>query len=150
MKTPYAVPALLLAAGVLGACAGAPPDAPDGRVMSESQCASCGTVRDIETVSTQGRTSGAGAVIGAVIGGVVGHQLGGGRGQDAATAAGAVGGAVAGNEMERRRQATGAAVYRVTVAMDSGGVRQIDVPDLNGLTAGSRVKLVGNDIQMIS
>jgi outer membrane lipoprotein SlyB len=121
---------------------------PEGQVVPSGKCADCGTVTNIENVNRKGDASGKGAVIGAVVGGVVGHQVGSGRGNDAATAAGAVGGAVAGNEIEKNRNAD--QVSRVTVEMDNGGTRQIDVQTLNGLTTGARVKISGNNLQPIS
>jgi outer membrane lipoprotein SlyB len=110
-------------------------------------CQDCGTVRAVDVMNRSGETSGAGAVIGAVIGGIAGHQVGGGRGQDAATAAGAVGGAAAGHQTEKNRN-TGS-YYRVTVDMESGGTREVNVADPAGLKAGSKVRVNGNNIEKL-
>jgi outer membrane lipoprotein SlyB len=146
MKTRILAPLFLLLAS---ACAA--PGGPAGKVLS-STCPSCGTVRGIDVINTgdAGRTSGAGALMGAVVGGVVGHQFGSGRGQDAATAAGAVGGAVAGNEMERQRNANAVGrYYRVTIDMDRGDTASINVDNPAALRSGDRVRVVGNNIEII-
>jgi outer membrane lipoprotein SlyB len=110
-------------------------------------CANCGTVRGVDVMNKSGQASGAGAVIGAVVGGVVGHQFGKGRGQDAATAAGAVGGAAAGHQTEKNRN-TGQ-YYRVTVDMDQGATREVNVNDPGGLRPGSRVRVSGNNLEKL-
>jgi len=108
-------------------------------------CADCGTIDSIEKMRQAGEGSGAGAVLGAIVGGVIGHQFGKGRGQDVATAAGAVGGAVAGHETEKQVRAD--TFYRVTVKMDDGQQRTIDVKDPAGLAIGGKVKVNGNIIE---
>ena len=79
---------------------------------------------------------------------LVGHQLGGGRGRDVTTAAGAVGGAMAGNEMERQSGGAGE-YYRVIVAMNNGGSRMVNVAVLNGLMAGDKVRVNGQNIERL-
>lgn len=143
-----ALVSLVLAAALAALAALPAAAAPQGRVYGPDQCDGCGTVSSIDPIQRAGQSSGKGAVIGAVIGGVVGHQFGSGKGNDAATAAGAVGGAVAGNQVEKNRNP--AQAYRVTVDMDGGGRKTIDVPALNGLSTGVRVKVVGNNLQPIS
>lgn len=58
-----------------------------------------------ETVETQPRRSGAGAVIGGVAGGVLGHTVGRGSGNAAATVIGAITGAVVGDRIDNRDNA---------------------------------------------
>ncbi len=111
-----------------------------------AQCFDCGTVTSIEQMKAKGDASGVGAVAGAVVGAVVGHQIGDGRGQDAATVVGAVGGGLAGHEIEKRVRGT--IYYHVTVAMENGGTREVDVNVLNGLSTGSKVKVIGNNLQL--
>jgi len=111
-------------------------------------CNNCGTITNIEQEKEKGSGSGLGAVVGAVAGAVVGHQVGDGRGKDLATAAGAIGGGFAGNEIEKR--AKGTTYFHVTVAMENGGTQTVDVPALNGLTTGSKVKVIGNSLQFAS
>ena len=136
------IPVIVAAAALLLGCV-APPNQPGG----VKACRDCGTVRSIDSASGSDQTSGAGALMGAVVGGVIGHQFGSGRGKDAATAAGAVGGAVAGNEMERQRNAAG--FYRVLVKMDDGGMRTINVGVLNGLREGDRVRVAGQNLELL-
>lgn len=111
-------------------------------------CANCGVITNIETMKVEGKGSGLGVVVGAVAGAVVGRQIGDGRGQDAATVAGAVGGGFAGNEIEKRVKGT--TYFHITVAMDAGGTRTLDVDALNGVTTGTRVNVVGNNLQIAS
>jgi outer membrane lipoprotein SlyB len=114
-----------------------------------TSCRDCGTVRAVDVINTgEGRTTGAGAIIGAVIGGVVGHQIGSGRGNAAATAGGAVAGAVVGNEAEKSRGVP-VSYYRITVDMDSGVTREVNVNDTGGLARGSRVRVIGRDLEVI-
>jgi outer membrane lipoprotein SlyB len=121
--------------------------APTPSPVAPRACIGCGTVSAIDTLKVKGDGSGAGAVMGAVIGGVIGHQFGGGRGQDVATAAGVIGGAVAGHQIER--SVRGDEYYRVTVAMEGGGTRTVDVAMLNGLSVGARVRVVGQDLELV-
>lgn len=149
--------AALLVAGTVGACdrgidADAAPAAAAERAAAPApvaarKCIDCGTVSAIDTLTVKGDGSGAGAVMGAVIGGVIGHQFGGGSGKDVATAAGAIGGAVAGHQVERNVR--GDEYYRVTIAMEGGGVRTIDVAMLNGVGVGSKVRVVGQNIELV-
>lgn len=112
------------------------------------KCYDCGTITSVEPKTAKGEGSGLGMVLGAVAGAVVGHQVGDGRGQDAATVAGAVGGGYAGHEIEKRVKGT--KYFQVTVAMDNnGGTRTVDVGSMNGLASGSRVKIVGSNLQAI-
>jgi outer membrane lipoprotein SlyB len=117
-----------------------------GKSMIAPKCYDCGTIASIEEMKMKGSGTGVGAVAGAVVGGVVGHQIGDGRGQDIATVVGAVGGGFAGNEIEKRVKGT--SYFHVTVAMENGGTRTVDVDALNGLTTGSRVKIVGANLQV--
>lgn len=109
-------------------------------------CRDCGTVSAIETVQEKGEGSGAGALAGAVLGGVIGHQFGGGRGKDAATAVGAIGGAMAGHEVEKNVKST--TYYRVTVRMEDGGTRSVNVGSTAGIAVGTPVRVVGNNLEL--
>lgn len=108
-------------------------------------CNECGVIASITPVKEKGAGSGAGAVIGAIAGGVIGHQFGGGRGKDVATAAGAVGGGLAGHEVEKRARST--TYYAVGVNMENGSFQTVNVNDPAGLTTGSRVRVVGGNLQ---
>jgi outer membrane lipoprotein SlyB len=116
----------------------------DGQV---GKCRDCGTVRAVDVMDKSGDASGKGAVIGAVIGGVVGHQFGSGRGNDAATAAGAVGGAAVGHQQEKKANA--GSYYRVTVDMDNGGTREVNIGEAAGLRPGDRVRVAGKDLERL-
>lgn len=112
---------------------------------TQTQCADCGTVRDISSREVKGEASAAAAIAGAVIGGVVGNQVGSGSGRDAATAVGAVGGAAAATEVERQRNAR--TVYEVEIDMANGHSRTITVAALSGLQEGDSVRVIGDEIQ---
>lgn len=131
---------LLLVGATL--CSGAV--AAQGKV---GECVNCGTVRSLEQMSKAGESSGKGAILGAVIGGVVGHQFGSGKGNTAATVGGAAAGGYAGNEMEKNRN-TGS-YWRVTVDMDAGGKKHVDVADPAGIAAGSRVRVSGKNLERL-
>jgi outer membrane lipoprotein SlyB len=113
-----------------------------------AKCYDCGTISGIEQMKVKGEGTGLGAVIGVVVGAAIGHQIGGGRGNDAATATGAIAGGIAGHQIERRVK--GSTYFHVTVAMETGGLRTVDVESMNGLGNGSRVRIIGNDLQMAS
>ena len=105
-----------------------------------------GVVRSIDLLQAPQQTSGAGALIGGVLGAVIGRQFGDhGSGRAAGTMVGAFGCAVIGNEIEKQQQA-GATVYRITIHLDGGGQRAIDVPNPNGLHVGERVRVEGGHI----
>ncbi len=108
-------------------------------------CNECGVVASINAVKEKAAGSGAGAVIGAIAGGVIGHQFGGGSGKDVATAAGAIGGGFAGNEVEKRVRAT--TYYAVGVNMENGTFQTVNVGDPAGISVGSRVRVVGGNLQ---
>jgi outer membrane lipoprotein SlyB len=146
---------LLLASLVAGSAALAgckednPTDAPKDTPKSALRvCHDCGTIEAIQPMKQKGDASGAGALLGAVAGAVVGHQFGGGRGKDVATVGGAVAGGFAGNEIERNRNATH--WYHVTVAMNDGGTRTVDIAELAGMAVGSKVRVVGNSLEIAS
>lgn len=107
-------------------------------------CYDCGTIVAVTPVSAKGDGSGAGAVAGAVAGGVVGHQFGGGSGKDAATAAGAILGAIAGHQIEKRVRTT--TTYDISVAMEDGSTRVVNVADATGVSVGTKVRVEGNNL----
>lgn len=109
-------------------------------------CVDCGTVASIQPVKAKGDASGAGAVMGAIAGGVIGHQIGSGRGNDAATAAGAIGGGFAGHEIEKQVRST--TYYKVDVSMEDGSTRTVNLNTTQGISVGSKVRVVGNDLQL--
>lgn len=130
-------------AAALALCAGAA-GADPGRV---GECRDCGTVRAVDIMNKSGEASGKGAVIGAVIGGVVGHQFGSGKGNDAATAGGAVAGGAVGHQQEKKMNA--GSYYRITIDMDRGGTREVNVADAAGLHSGDRVRVAGRDLERL-
>lgn len=128
------------------------PDAPyQGNRSYASSCDDCGTISHVQQVNGAAKGSGLGMVLGAVVGGLVGHQVGDGKGQTAATVGGAVIGGFAGNEVEKRVKGSNEPdYYRVTVDMDYGrGTRTVDVGSTGGLSTGSRVKVVGNNLEVL-
>ncbi len=116
---------------------------PQNTNYSNQQGVRYGTVQNI-TVSNNGgsQTSGGGAILGALVGGVVGNRFGGGTGKDLSTVAGAFGGAIVGNEIEKNKNQAGPTVYNVQVRFDDGGTANYQYGQINGISQGSRVKLV--------
>mgnify|MGYP001953709675 CR=1 FL=1 len=113
---------------------------------TQAPCYDCGVVASIEPITEKGQGSGVGAIAGAVMGGVIGHQFGSGSGNKAATAAGAIGGAMAGNEVEKRRNST--TYCPVTVSMDEGGSRTVNVGSAAGISVGTPVRVVGDNLEL--
>jgi outer membrane lipoprotein SlyB len=109
-------------------------------------CAECGRISSIQQVREQAEGSGAGAIIGAVAGGVLGSQIGSGRGRKLATVIGAAGGAYGGHQAEKNIRAD--TFYRVSIQMDEGGTRTIDVADASALSVGQPVRVFGENIQL--
>ncbi|MGN8159245.1 glycine zipper 2TM domain-containing protein [Salinisphaera sp. RV14] len=115
------------------------------RSHSKPVCSDCGTISSITPIQRNAQHgSGVGAVAGGVAGGAIGSQIGHGAGKTIAEIAGALGGAYAGNAAEKHiRKIT---VYRVDVAMDTGGARSVTLDSVNGLSAGTRVRVDGNNL----
>lgn len=107
-----------------------------------------GFVRSIQLIDSATPGLGAGALLGAVIGGVVGHQFGSGSGRKVATGAGVIGGALAGNEIQKRNQVAGQ-VYRVTVQLQNGEIRQFDYQQIGDLQIGDRVSVQGQQLHLL-
>ena len=104
-----------------------------------------GRVATIDSVAAGQRpsTNVGGAAVGAVAGGILGNQVGGGRGRTLATIAGVAGGAVAGNAIANNNTSAleVGGVFRITIQLDQGGQRVIDVSDLGDLRQGDRVEV---------
>jgi len=100
----------------------------------------CGTVVDVQTVKSEGQSSGGGAVLGGIVGGVIGHQVGSGRGNTVATVAGAAGGAYAGNQIEKNKNST--TTYVVRLKMDNGASRTFNFSQPTSFQIGDKVKVV--------
>lgn len=104
-----------------------------------------GRVATIDSVAAGQRpsTNVGGAAVGAVAGGILGNQVGGGRGRTLATIAGVAGGAVAGNAIANSNTSAleVGGVFRITIQLDQGGQRVIDVSDLGDLRQGDRVEV---------
>ncbi len=152
MKTVAKIVLAVVVVAELGACAHQQPsysqqDNRGYQQSGQSAYTEYGRVSDIQTLRGQnGGATGAGAVVGAVIGAVVGRQFGGrGTGRDMATGAGLIGGAVIGNEIEKNNN-PGGDVFRVTVSLEGGGSRSIDVSGVGDLRRGDRVKIEGGRI----
>lgn len=116
------------------------------RNVAAAPCAQCGVVESVQAVQKKGEATGVGAVAGTVIGGVIGNQFGGGDGKKAMTVIGAVGGGVAGHEVEKR--ARGTTVYKVTVRLDNGQVRQLE--QAQAPAVGARVRIDGGTLRRLN
>lgn len=107
-----------------------------------------GSVRSIEVMALDNRSSGGGALLGAVLGGVIGNQFGSGSGRSVATGVGVVGGAVAGNQVERNNKSADE-IYRVTVDFDNGRTQIFDYQQIGDLRRGDRVRVAGSQIYQL-
>ena len=90
-------------------------------------CSNCGAVESVTPFerTTKADGPGVGAVAGGVAGAVLGSQVGQGNGRTAAAILGAIGGGFAGNAIEKNMKKE--TVYRVSVRMDDGSRRAIEV-----------------------
>jgi outer membrane lipoprotein SlyB len=139
----------LVLVATLSACAHRPSSVNSGGNYGNSVTeVQYGQVTRIETMSGGGgNTSGAGAVLGGIAGAVVGGQFGkGGHAKTTGGVVGAVTGALIGNEIEKQESLRTDGV-RVTVALDRGGIRSIDVRDAGSLRVGDRVRVDGGRIE---
>ena len=107
-------------------------------------CADCGVVESVNTVEVKGEATGAGAIAGAVGGLIVGNQVGNGRGKTLAKVAGAAGGAYAGHQIEKNVRKT--VQYQVALRMDDGARRTVTQASGDGLSPGSRVRLMNGAV----
>ena len=107
-----------------------------------------GSVRSIEVIALDNRSTGGGAVLGAVLGGVIGNQFGRGSGRSIATGVGVIGGAVAGNQVEQNSKSA-KEIYRVTVDFDNGLTQLFDYQQIGDLRRGDRVRVAGSQIYQL-
>lgn len=107
-------------------------------------CSNCGMVESVNAVEVKGEGSGLGAVAGGVAGLVIGNQIGQGKGRTLAKVAGAAGGAYAGHQIEKNARKT--TEYELAIRMDDGTRRTITQTSSDGLSAGSRVKVLGDSV----
>lgn len=150
MPTPGAATELPPATAALAAEVPPPPAgrpvqaAPQRRAAAPAAtCRDCGTVESVRTVTRKGEGSGIGAVAGGVLGAAVGNQMGKGNGRSAMTVLGAVGGGMAGHEVEKRSKSV--TVHRVSVRMDDGTLRTVEVA--RAPRAGERVIVEGSRLK---
>lgn len=111
-------------------------------------CSHCGTIVSIDKRHTQGDNTSTGAVIGTVAGAVagvaIGNQIGHGTGKDIAKAVGGIGGAAAGHKLGKRLDTK--TYYAVTVKMESGGNKLVNVADASALSVGQHVSVENGNI----
>lgn len=111
-------------------------------------CGDCGEISAITQLKTAGSRTSTGAIVGSVLGAVagvaIGNQIGHGGGKTAAKVVGGLGGAAAGNEIGKRIDKD--TYFAVTVNMDAGGSRTINVPSDAGLAVGQSVRVRNGNI----
>ena len=145
MKSTIAIRAIVLAAAtVLAGCANTSPQQTTSIPYSTPyQNTFYGSVESIQVIrnTSNGNTSGAGAVVGGLVGGLLGNQVGGGNGRTAATVVGAVGGAMVGNNVEQNRGAQGPDMYQIRVRLDNGDNLNVTQDSIYDLRVGNRVRV---------
>ena len=117
---------------------------PKPQIAAKKICADCGVISAIREVKIEGAGTGMGAVAGAAAGGAVGNQFGKGQGKTALTVVGVLAGATAGHMAEKEIRSE--TVKRLTLSMEDGSVRTVDLKELNGLGVGAKVKVSGNTV----
>ena len=145
MRTAIAWVAAALVALAAGGCATRPPAPAYGPAYGGYSGTQYGVVQNIDTVRAENQTSGGGALLGGALGALVGHNIEHGNKKAFATVAGTVAGAVIGNQIEKSKRGA-QDVYRVTVAVDRGGLRSFDYASLDNLRIGDRVRIENNQL----
>lgn len=127
---------------------GVPPDyvaAPPVAAAPPSQpCSNCGVIEGIREVVQNEQGSGLGALAGGVIGGALGSNLGKGNGRTLASIAAAIGGGMIGNQIEKSQHRT--VSYQVSLRMENGTTRLIDMSSVPSWRIGDAVRLVNGAI----
>lgn len=123
-----------------------PGAAPGGYPANAGYYSPYGRVANVEFVRDNSPSVGVGTVAGGALGGVVGNRFGGGSGRAAATIAGVIGGALIGHALEQNANSGGRGYYRVTVQMESGGMRSFDYAEPPNVQVGERVRVDGNQL----
>ena len=144
-----AICASLLAAVLLGGCAGTPAEGePEPAGRSRAPAAQPekreygGVVEAVREVAIEGERSAAGPIAGAVIGGAAGSSVGRGRGASAGGVVGTVVGAVVGDSLA---QGAPRAALEITVRLDEGRVIAVTQPaGKESFKAGDRVRVVSD------
>ena len=105
----------------------------------------CGRITAISHYEQEGEGSGVGMVAGGVAGALLGNQVGKGTGKTVATVGGAAGGAYLGNMAEKKYKAK--KMTKITVKMDNGSTRTIDLEGDSQLANGDRVQFAGGTLK---
>jgi outer membrane lipoprotein SlyB len=145
MKTHHTLAAAVIAASaVLSGCASTSQPYNSGYSSGYNNTASTGygTIESIQVTRSDGRTSGAGAIVGGLVGALAGNQVGSGGGRTAATVAGGVAGAAIGNQVESNRSTGGQDMYQLNIRMDNGEYRSVMQDSVYDLRVGNRVRIV--------
>jgi outer membrane lipoprotein SlyB len=108
-----------------------------------ASCRNCGTVVDVNRNDQKGSST-AGTVVGGVGGAVAGNVIGH---NTTSTILGGVGGAVAGNLIEKK--ITRKKIWTVSVKMDRGGTRNVDMTTDPQFQGGERVRIVNGALQRL-
>lgn len=108
-----------------------------------ASCRDCGTVVDVNRNDQKGSST-AGTVVGGVGGAVAGNVIGH---NTTSTILGGVGGAVAGNLIEKK--ITRKKIWTVSVKMDRGGTRNVDMTTDPQFQGGERVRIVNGALQRL-
>lgn len=107
-------------------------------------CQDCGVVEDVRQIVKDGPSTGLGAIAGGVLGGALGSNLGKGHGRTLASVAAAIGGGMIGNQIEKSQHQT--ISYQVSLRMEDGTTRLIDVRSVPTWRIGDTVRLVNGVI----
>lgn len=138
---------------LLAACAHRSPVDAREPIYTDSRQASqqvqLGVVSAIDRVSAQDQLTGAGAALGGIAGAVIGRQAGASKdGRATGTFLGAVLGVLIGNEVEKQQSGLRDQV-RLSIQLDQGGVRRMDIGAGAGLRVGDRVRIEDNRVTRI-
>lgn len=127
---------------------GVPPDyvavPPVASAPPIQPCSNCGVIEGIRELIQDQPGTGLGAIAGGVIGGALGSNLGKGNGRTLASIAAAIGGGMIGNQIEKSQHRT--VSYQVSLRMENGTSRFIDMSSVPSWRIGDKVRLVDGAI----
>jgi outer membrane lipoprotein SlyB len=142
MRKAASMNSLLVAGLFISACSTQAPvtqtQMAPARGPTSIQNAEVTNVRDVTTAG--GRQPGIGSVVGGVLGGLAGSAIGNGWGRTAATVGGGIAGTVAGHEIEKAGAT--ASITEVTVRLDDGSLRTLNLPPGGNFRIGEKITLV--------
>ncbi|HET7844882.1 MAG TPA: glycine zipper 2TM domain-containing protein [Xanthomonadales bacterium] len=116
---------------------------------ASGRCGSCGIVEKVEKIVYDKDKGVGGAVLGTIVGGLIGNQFGSGSGRTAMTVAGAAGGGLIGHKVDKNHSANGEPGLRLSIRMDKGGYKTLEIAGEQRIYKGDRVKVFRDHVELV-